>query len=52
MTRFSAFSDIELDIMEEAFYIEGALLLVEEIGKERRYRAEKNTESESEDENV
>jgi hypothetical protein len=44
MTRFSAFSDKELDAMEQSLRINGLLLLVEEIRKERRYRAEKNTE--------
>ena len=44
MTKFSAFSDKELDAMEEAFCIEGLLLLVEEVRRERRYRVEKNTE--------
>ena len=46
MTRFSDFTDIELNIMEEAFYIEGALLLVEEIDKERRYREESEAKNE------
>lgn len=44
MRRFSTFSDKELDAMEEAFCIEGLLLLVEEVRRERRYRAESNTE--------
>lgn len=44
MTRFSDFTDIELNIMEEALSIAGALLLVEEIDKERRYREESEEE--------
>lgn len=44
MTRFSAFSDKELNVMEQSLRINGLLLLVEEIRKERRYRAEKNIE--------
>lgn len=44
MTRFSTFSDVELYAMERAFYIEGLLLLADEVRRERRYRAEKNTE--------
>ena len=38
MTRFSNFTDKELDAMEEALSIAGALLLVEEIRKEKRFR--------------
>lgn len=38
ITRFSKFTDEELDAMEEAFCIQGLLLLVEEIRKERRER--------------
>ena len=44
MARFSAFSDKELDAMEQSLRINGLLVLVEEIRKERRYRTEKNTE--------
>lgn len=36
MTRFSAFSDEELDAMESAFCNEGLGFLVEEIRRERR----------------
>ena len=38
MTRFSMFTDDELDAMEEAFCNEGLKYLVFEIRKERRYR--------------
>lgn len=38
MTRFSMFTDNELDAMESAFCNEGLGLLVEEIRRERRYR--------------
>lgn len=38
MTRFSNFTDEELDAMEEAFCNEGLKYLVEEIRRERRYR--------------
>lgn len=38
MTRFSNFSDEELDAMEEAFCNEGLKSLVFEIRRERRYR--------------
>lgn len=38
MTRFSNFTDKELDAMEEALSIAGALLLVEEVRKEKRFR--------------
>lgn len=41
MTRFSNFTDVELDALEEALYIQGLLLLVGEIQKERRYREER-----------
>lgn len=40
MTRFSAFTDDELNAMESAFCNEGLSLLVEEIRRERRYREE------------
>jgi len=38
MTRFSAFTDEELDAMEAAFCNERLLFLVEEVRRERRYR--------------
>lgn len=38
MTRFSNFTDEELDAMEEAFCNEGLKSLVFEIRMERRYR--------------
>lgn len=38
MTRFSMFTDYELDTMEEAFCNEGLKYLVNEIRQERRYR--------------
>lgn len=38
MTRFSNFTDEELDAMEEAFCNEGLKSLVFEIRRERRYR--------------
>ena len=38
MTRFSDFTDEELDAMESAFCNEGLKYLVYEIRKERRYR--------------
>lgn len=38
MTRFSTFSDDELNAMEPAFYNEGLEYLIEEIRRERRYR--------------
>lgn len=38
MTRFSMFTDDELDAMESAFCNEGLTYLVDEIRKERRYR--------------
>lgn len=38
MTRFSNFTDEELDAMEEAFCNEGLRSLVFEIRRERRYR--------------
>ena len=40
MTRFSTFSDEELNAMESAFCSEGLSLLVEEVRRERRYREE------------
>lgn len=46
MTRFSDFTDDELDIMEEAFCNEGLKYLVGEIRKERRYRESSKEESE------
>lgn len=42
MTRFSAFSDEELDAMESAFCNEGLGFLVDEIRRERRYRESTN----------
>lgn len=42
MTRFSAFSDEELDAMESAFCNEGLISLVDEIRRERRYRESTN----------
>lgn len=38
MTRFSLFTDEELDYMESAFCNEGLKYLVEEVRKERRDR--------------
>ena len=38
MTRFSDFTDKELDAMESAFCNEGLGYLVDEIRRERRYR--------------
>ena len=38
MTRFSMFTDDELDVMEEAFRNEGLVSLVFEIRKERSAR--------------
>ena len=38
MTRFSSFTDDELDAMEETFCNEGLKYLVAEIRRERRYR--------------
>lgn len=38
MTRFSNFTDNELDVMEEAFCNEGLKYLVYEIRVERSYR--------------
>jgi hypothetical protein len=38
MTRFSQFTDDELDMMEEAFCNEGLISLVKEIRLERRIR--------------
>lgn len=40
MTRFSMFTDAELDAMELAFCNEGLSMLVEELRRERRYREE------------
>lgn len=41
MTRFSMFTDEELDAMESAFCNEGIKSLVFEIRRERRYREER-----------
>jgi hypothetical protein len=41
MTRFSIFTDKELDAMESAFCNEGLGFLVEEVRRERRYREAK-----------
>lgn len=38
VTRFSMFTDEELDAMESAFRNEGLTCLVDEIHRERRYR--------------
>lgn len=38
MTRFSMFTDEELDAMESAFCNEGLTWLIDEIRRERRYR--------------
>lgn len=38
MTRFSNFTDEELDVMESAFCNEGLGYLVEEVRRERRFR--------------
>lgn len=38
MTRFSTFTDEELDAMESAFCNEGLIHLVYEIRRERSYR--------------
>lgn len=38
MTRFSNFSDEELDAMEAAFCNEGLRFLVEEVRREKRFR--------------
>ena len=46
MTRFSMFTDEELDAMESAFCNERLSMLVEELRRERRYR-EKVEESEN-----
>lgn len=46
MTRFSNFTDEELDAMEEAFCNEGLKYLVSEIRIERRYRELKREEKE------
>ena len=45
MTRFSGFTDNELDMMEEAFCHEGLKYLVFEIRKERSLRMFIETES-------
>ena len=41
MTRFSNFTDEELDAMESAFCNEGLIYLIDEIRRERRYRENK-----------
>ena len=46
MTRFSNFTDDELDAMEEAFCNEGLKYLVYEIRVERSYRELKREEKE------
>ncbi len=46
MTRFSEFTDDELDVMEDAFCNEGLKHLVSEIRKERRSRMFIEAESE------
>lgn len=38
MTRFSMFTDEELDAMESAFCNEGLIYLVDEVRRERIYR--------------
>ena len=48
MTRFSSFTDDELDMMEEAFCNEGLKYLVFEIRRERSYRESRKAESEVE----
>ena len=47
MTRFSDFTDDELDMMEEAFCNEGLKYLVSEIREERNSRMFIETESEN-----
>lgn len=44
MTRFSMFTDDELDAMEEAFCNEGLRSLVFEVRREREYRGSRKTE--------
>lgn len=44
MTRFSNFSDEELDTMEEAFCNDGLKSLVFEIRRERRFREAESEE--------
>ena len=41
MTRFSMFTDEELDAMESAFCNEGLRFLVEELRRERRFREDR-----------
>ena len=48
MTRFSKFTDDELDMMEEAFCNEGFKYLVSEIRRERNLRILIKEESEYE----
>jgi hypothetical protein len=50
MTRFSNFTDEELDAMESAFCNEGLGYLVEEIRMERRYRERQKLWSETQEE--
>ena len=45
MTRFSNFTDEELNAMEEAFCNEGLKYLVDEIHMERRHRENIKAES-------
>ena len=45
MTRFSNFTDDELDMMEEAFCNERLIYLVDEVRRERRYRESRKTEN-------
>lgn len=49
MTRFSNFTDEELDAMESAFCNEGLVYMVEEIRIERRYRERQKLWSETHD---
>ena len=49
MTRFSSFTDEELDAMESAFCNEGLGYLVDEIRRERRYREDIERYRESEE---
>ena len=48
-TRFSMFTDEELDSMEEAFCNEGLKHLVDELRRERRYRENRKEVSRDED---
>ena len=38
MTRFSGFTDAELETLEDACYQVGAMWLIEELRMERQYR--------------